>query len=132
MEFVCLTQDGASTVSMTSVEALTAHYVTPDWKLKSHVLAVEEMQDRENAMYLQGLTEFVMAKWGIGRNSALVTDGAAVMLKVARDLVGQHQITESARYGKQRGCRVPSRLTVPDNAAAGVSAICSISWSPTP
>jgi hypothetical protein len=81
----------------TSVIAATAHWISPEWEMKSAVIGFEELDESHTSEYLSTSIVDMIRRSGVGRLVTCTTDNAANMLKLTRTMVENRTITEGVR-----------------------------------
>jgi CheY-like chemotaxis protein len=95
---VAITTDAATTVAQASIQAVTAHFITANWKLVSLVLDMDEMDTSHTAEHLQALLQRTFSTWEIAdKVSAATTDNAANILACCNRMVADDIIEEDVR-----------------------------------
>ena len=93
---LAFTSDAATTISRTSLFAVTVHYIDEDWNLQSVVLALKELSESHTAVNISELIKSVIDTVEADPElSILVTDGAANMLASSRALKQDDIISDS-------------------------------------
>lgn len=88
---VALTEDYWTFRSNHSCLGITAHYLSPQWELKSHVLTVMETEEQHFADTCAEQFLQVARQWGIEHKvSTLTTDGACNVVAAASQLPVEH------------------------------------------
>uniref|UniRef100_A0A3Q2X8X5 HAT C-terminal dimerisation domain-containing protein n=1 Tax=Haplochromis burtoni TaxID=8153 RepID=A0A3Q2X8X5_HAPBU len=84
-ETVALTCDSWTSRATESYVTVTAHHITDQWNLQSHVLQTRAMHDSHTGEHIceRSLTDAV-AEWGLNAKDLVVTDNAANMALTAR------------------------------------------------
>lgn len=78
---VSITVDGWTSCATDSYITVTAHYVTEEWDLQSHVLQTRVFNASHTGANLAALLQNVLREWNItDKNPALVTDNARNMV----------------------------------------------------
>ena len=96
---VSFTCDSATTVTRTSLFAVTAHFIDPaGWDLCSLVLALKQLSESHTAVNISSLVSEVVKLINADQDvSLLVTDGAANMIATQRILRDEDIISEGLR-----------------------------------
>ncbi|KAJ8349324.1 hypothetical protein SKAU_G00244540 [Synaphobranchus kaupii] len=80
-ERVALTCDGWTSRATESYVTITAHYVSDEWQLVSHVLQTREMHESHTGRNLAELLKNAIDEWEIkDKDPAIVTDNASNMI----------------------------------------------------
>ena len=82
---VAITCDSWTSVTTESYVTITAHYVTKDWQVLSHVLQTRAIYESHTGAHLAELLSHVVEEWQLSDKSVvLVTDNAANMIVAAQ------------------------------------------------
>ena len=84
-QWVSITTDAATTISGDSLEAVTAHWLGPEWKMMSVVLATFHLEERHTADYVAETVGEVLATWGLDRAVSITTGTALRALVHSRN-----------------------------------------------
>jgi hypothetical protein len=97
-EFISLTTDSATTVASDSMNAVTAHFITKDWQLKSFLLALGQIDGSHTGEMLKSVVDAVVERWRcFGKVFGIATDGAANIIKAVKELQKDDVIEEGQR-----------------------------------
>ncbi|XP_039661199.1 E3 SUMO-protein ligase ZBED1-like [Perca fluviatilis] len=81
---VAITSDAWTSVATESYVTITAHYVSEDWQIVSHVLQTRAVYESHTGAHMAGLLLNVVEEWQLTDKSVvLVTDNAANMISAA-------------------------------------------------
>ncbi len=95
---IALTTDTATTITQTSMNAVTAHWITDGWDLRSAVIALRELAGSHTGAYLSSVVQEDAKSWGISESTiAITTDGAANALLAAKNLRDADVVDEMVR-----------------------------------
>ncbi|GFR90117.1 zinc finger BED domain-containing protein 1 [Elysia marginata] len=94
---VSLTTDIRSSRAMQGYMTVTAHFISNDWNMKSHVLETFRMVESHTAENIASKLTRVMEEWQISdKISAVVTDSAANVVKATLGLFRSHLVVKTA------------------------------------
>jgi len=95
---VALTTDAATTITLDSIQALTAHWIGDDWELCSAVLGVSELDAEHTAVNVSLLIQALLQAYEFNSNLVCVTnDGAKAQLKASAMLVNAETVSDTLR-----------------------------------
>lgn len=94
---VALTTDGWTSRATQSYLTVTAHYITDEWELNSHVLQTSPLESHTSEDLAKGMTEAVEV-WKLERANVTIP----VTTDNARNVV--NAVVEAAGLGPQIGC----------------------------
>jgi len=95
---VALTTDAATTITLDSIQALTAHWIGDDWELCSAVLGVSELDAEHTAVNVSLLIQALLQAYELNSNLVCVTnDGAKAQLKASAMLVNAETVSDTLR-----------------------------------
>lgn len=81
---VAITSDAWTSVATVSYVTITAHYISEDWKIVSHVLQTRAVYESHTGAHMARLLLDVVEEWQLTDKSVvLVTDNAANMISAA-------------------------------------------------
>ena len=81
---VAITSDAWTSVTTESYVTITAHYISEDWQIVSHVLQTRAVYESHTGAHMAGLLLDVVEEWQLTDKSVvLVTDNAANMISAA-------------------------------------------------
>lgn len=81
---VAITSDAWTSVATESYVTITAHYISEDWKIVSHVLQTRAVYESHTGAHMARLLLDVVEEWQLTDKSVvLVTDNAANMISAA-------------------------------------------------
>lgn len=84
-ETVALTCDAWTSRATESYVTVTAHHITDQWNLQSHVLQTRAMHDSHTGEHIAALLTDAVAEWGLNaKDLVVVTDNAPNMALAAR------------------------------------------------
>ncbi|XP_041822861.1 E3 SUMO-protein ligase ZBED1-like [Melanotaenia boesemani] len=110
-ERVALTCDAWTSRATQSYITITAHHITEDWSLSSHVLQTRDMHECHTGSNLAELLCNVVTEWYItDKDPALVSDNAANMV-VAAQLAGFLHVkcyAHTLNLASQRALKLPA------------------------
>ena len=92
MEFVSLTTDFWTSKAVDSYLGITAHFVTPDWKLESRVLQTAQMEEQHTAPNVADELEKAVEEWRLTNKLVATTtdNGRNIVKAVKENLQWQH------------------------------------------
>ena len=87
-QYVSLTTDFWTSLANDSYLGVTAHMVTPNWKLSSYVLQTQEVEESHTAERVAQLLEATAREWEITEKvAAITTDNAPNMVKAVLEVL---------------------------------------------
>ncbi|KAM3871381.1 E3 SUMO-protein ligase ZBED1-like [Diretmus argenteus] len=108
---VALTCDAWTSRAVDSYVTITAHYLTEDWRLLSHVLQTRAVHESHTGANIADLLQNAAQEWGIAdKNLVVVTDNAANMC-VAVQLAGYLHVkcfAHALNLASQRALHLPT------------------------
>ena len=69
---------------------VTSHFITPDWKLNSYVLATRMTEERHTGSNIATEVESILREFNVANVTSLVTDNASNMVIAAKELKLPH------------------------------------------
>lgn len=87
-EKVALTCDAWTLTAVDSYVTVTAHYLTEDWQLLSHVLQTRTVHKGHTGTNIADLLQNAAQEWGIADKNLVVVTNDASNMSVAIQLVG--------------------------------------------
>ena len=110
-ERVALTCDAWTSRAVDSYVTITAHYLTEDWRLQSHVLQTRAVHESHTGANIADLLQKAAQEWGIAdKNLVVVTDNASNMT-VAIQLAGYLHVkcfAHTLNLASQRALNLPA------------------------
>uniref|UniRef100_A0AAZ1Y5E7 BED-type domain-containing protein n=1 Tax=Oreochromis aureus TaxID=47969 RepID=A0AAZ1Y5E7_OREAU len=110
-ETVALTCDAWTSRATESYVTVTAHHITDQWNLQSHVLQTRAMHDSHTGEHIAALLTDAVAEWGLNaKDLVVVTDNAPNMALAAR-LAGMTHIqcfAHSLNLASQKALKIQS------------------------
>uniref|UniRef100_A0A1A8H4B8 BED-type domain-containing protein n=1 Tax=Nothobranchius korthausae TaxID=1143690 RepID=A0A1A8H4B8_9TELE len=108
---VAITCDSWTSVATESYITVTAHYMSEDWQIISHVLQTRAVYESHTGAHLAELLSDVVSEWQLSdKDIVLVTDNASNMILAAqiRKLKHVRCFAHTLTLSSQRGLRVAS------------------------
>ncbi|XP_056414792.1 E3 SUMO-protein ligase ZBED1-like isoform X2 [Hyla sarda] len=108
---VALTCDAWTSRCTESYVTITAHHITGEWKLVSHVLQTRATYDSHTGENIAGLLRGALDEWGLtAKDPVVVTDNAANMAVAARLAQVSHIqcFAHSLNLASQKALKLPS------------------------
>ena len=87
---VSVTSDLWTSNAMQAYITVTSHFITPDWKLNSYVLATRMTEERHTGSNIATEVESILREFNVANVTSLVTDNASNMVIAAKELKLPH------------------------------------------
>ncbi|XP_061108746.1 E3 SUMO-protein ligase ZBED1-like isoform X2 [Conger conger] len=110
-ERVALTCDGWTSRATESYVTITAHHITDDWKLGSHVLQTRAMPVNHTGENIAAVLREVVFEWGLDlKDPVVVTDNASNMTVAARvaEMTHIQCFAHGLNLASQKALKLPS------------------------